>query len=453
MASASVSNRLIAAGISGGAGIVLPVAVYAATLSMGSVNDAVREGAAPFGVGALVGVGLYAVTAGLMERSAADADIEGFRDEEAQHQVQDEVSAFSPEETGVFFRKRSRRRGDVPVISRAEGAPSEEEAWREIDSLFAGDSPVSCDAEKSKDLYEIALEQAAVQGAAGQAASAAHFGGAAVGHAAQPQTAQPVAPSTAHAAAHFAAQPVSVAPQAAQPAYQAMSVQADDRAARWAAALDILGERDDGAMGSSGVVEVERPRGAHFAIKDDGVSASAQQVPDASSVFGSQQVIASQALGHREVSAPQTVEPQADHAASSHQQQVIDPFVHVPTDFIQEVTASAPSAMQDVAASAAPAIRGASSDVSPSHMVNTLNGNGISQSGATASLSFEDELRRARAIREGRRETAIHGRVNEILNEELDRIRSRSMKRSVHDFLRVVDGGTSPLPRLGVREA
>lgn len=452
MASASVSNRLIAAGISGGAGIVLPVAVYAATLSMGSVNDVVREGAAPFGVGALVGVGLYAITAGLMDRSAADADIEGFRDEEAQHQDQDEVSAFSPEETGVFFRRRSRRLGDVPIISRAEGAPSEEEAWREIDSLFAGDSPVSCDAEKSKDLYEIALE-AAAQGAAGQAASAAHFGGAAVGHAAQPQAAQPVAPSTAHAAAHFAAQPVSVAPQAAQPAYQAMSAQADDRAARWAAALDILGERDDGAVGSSGVVEVERPRGAHFAIKDDGVSASAQQVPDASSVFGSQQVIASQALGQREISAPQTVEPQADHAALSHQQQVIDPFVHVPADFIQEVTASAPSAMQDVAASAAPAIRGASSDVSPSHMVKTLNGNGISQSGATASLSFEDELRRARAIREGRRETAIHGRVNEILNEELDRIRSRSMKRSVHDFLRVVDGGTSPLPRLGVREA
>lgn len=397
MASASVSNRLIAAGISGGVGIVLPVAAYAATLSMDGVNDAVREGAAPFGVGALVGVGLFAITAGLMERSSVDADIESLRAEEAERS-QDEVSAFSPEETGVFFRRRSRRAGDVPVISRAEGAPSEEEAWREIDSLFSDGSPVSCDAEKSKDLYEIALEQAVAQRPVGQVAPAvvrhsvspapaAHFGGAAVGHAVQPQTvqaqtAQPVDSSEAYSASHFAAQPVSsAAPQPAQPVHETMNVQADDRVARWAAALDILDEEDSGAPEASDAVE--RPRGAHFASKP------VEAVP-----------------------APK--------------QQVIDPFVHVPSDFIQEASASVSAAQTAQFAS---------------------------QDSTTASLGFEDELRRARAIREGRRETAIHGRVNEILNEELDRIRSRSMKRSVHDFLRVVDGGTSPLPRLGIREA
>ncbi|MFR3450546.1 MAG: hypothetical protein ACLTSX_01700 [Collinsella sp.] len=74
---------------------------------------------------------------------------------------------------------RSATPDGVPVISRAVDALDEAEAWAEIDAMFSGDSPFSCDPTRSKDMYQIALEelhrteQAAAQAAARSATAAA----------------------------------------------------------------------------------------------------------------------------------------------------------------------------------------------------------------------------------------------------------------------------------------
>ena len=55
---------------------------------------------------------------------------------------------------------------------------------------------------------------------------------------------------------------------------------------------------------------------------------------------------------------------------------------------------------------------------------------------------------RAQAVAEGKRETALHGHVNRLVSEELDRARSKSVRRSSREFLRVIQGGTMSMPVL-----
>ena len=74
----------------------------------------------------------------------------GKREARAQHAQDGDVERF--------FGKRGVPR-DVPVIARAAGAPSEAAAWADIDALFDDDSPISCDASRSKDIYQIAFEE------------------------------------------------------------------------------------------------------------------------------------------------------------------------------------------------------------------------------------------------------------------------------------------------------
>ena len=55
---------------------------------------------------------------------------------------------------------------------------------------------------------------------------------------------------------------------------------------------------------------------------------------------------------------------------------------------------------------------------------------------------------RASAVAEGERETEIHGRVNEMVGEELSHSSSQSLRRTNREFLRVIQGGTASMPRL-----
>ncbi|MBE6469106.1 MAG: hypothetical protein E7001_03910 [Coriobacteriaceae bacterium] len=55
---------------------------------------------------------------------------------------------------------------------------------------------------------------------------------------------------------------------------------------------------------------------------------------------------------------------------------------------------------------------------------------------------------RVEAIAEGERLTEMHGRVNEILSEEVAKVPSQSMRRTSHEYLRVIQGGTMAMPRL-----
>lgn len=55
---------------------------------------------------------------------------------------------------------------------------------------------------------------------------------------------------------------------------------------------------------------------------------------------------------------------------------------------------------------------------------------------------------RIEAIAEGERLTEMHGRINEILGEEVAKMPSQSMQRTGREYLRVIQGGTMAMPRL-----
>lgn len=177
------THRAVVAGISGGVGVALPLAAAAATIPFGDAAGAVRTAALPFAVGALSGVGLFALSDYLEERrserlsseaaqAAAFSSIFDGGDAAEPHTVQ---QASAPA-AGVRLAGRAVPKG-VPVISRAVDALDEADAWAEIDAMLDEDSPISCDPSRSKDIYEIALEELR------------HADRARSGRAAEPQTA------------------------------------------------------------------------------------------------------------------------------------------------------------------------------------------------------------------------------------------------------------------------
>ena len=160
MARRSSRTYAISAGLSCGIGLAVPVVAFAATLPFDGVHEMVAAGAVPFAVGALAGVGTFALSAHLVGR-AEDAD-------EADRYASSGVAGAYTDDTILddaereyetrFFGRHGAPKG-VPIIARAQGAPSEEEAWAEIDELLNDDSPISCDPTRSKDIYQIALEE------------------------------------------------------------------------------------------------------------------------------------------------------------------------------------------------------------------------------------------------------------------------------------------------------
>ena len=55
---------------------------------------------------------------------------------------------------------------------------------------------------------------------------------------------------------------------------------------------------------------------------------------------------------------------------------------------------------------------------------------------------------RMEAVVEGASATGRHARVNEILEEEIDRVPSQSMQSTSREYLRVIQGGTMAMPRM-----
>ena len=72
-----------------------------------------------------------------------------------------------------------------------------------------------------------------------------------------------------------------------------------------------------------------------------------------------------------------------------------------------------------------------------------------SEAGSTAPVSQE----RCRAMAEGAHSTGLHTRVNEILEEELDKVSSQSVRTCSREYLRVIQGGTMAMPRLTAQQA
>ena len=66
-------------------------------------------------------------------------------------------SAFLSGLTDAFQRRHIY--DDVPTIARAANAMDEAEAWSMIDSMLDDDSPVSCDPARSRDVYQVAIDE------------------------------------------------------------------------------------------------------------------------------------------------------------------------------------------------------------------------------------------------------------------------------------------------------
>lgn len=493
MAASVTTSRAIYAGLSCGVAFAVPVCAYAVTLPFPAANGIVATCALPFTVGALAGVGL--VTAmGAVADARANA-----HDEDAavgEHEASHAAGAHGADEQrrsahagSRFFGKRGMPR-DVPVIARASGAPSEEDAWAEIDALFSEDSPISCDAAHSKDIYEIAFEElrrnaapapqaAAAATAAPAAASAAphhaaHAGyaptswqapagasaamtGAPVAAPARPATASPTASqawqaapaasaatSTAmfmalaqqRAAAHAASAPANTNAFMPQAGATRTSAQATPTSTSYAAPA-ARAQATAGMAASSYAGAPARP----MAQPADAADAPFDRDADARAALASLDRFGSERLAR-----PVTGSMPAQAAAAPAAQAASGAWSTNP--------AARPAATAAPAAPSAPAAQPAAASTDA-----FADRRGV-WAAALDILAEPDEpvrpapattaasARRASAIAEGKRANRMHEHVNELIEQELGQVASPSVQHSSREYLRVIQGGTASMPAL-----
>ncbi len=397
MASQKHTHRSAAIGLSGGLALAVPLAAYAATLPFDGVHHVVRTAGLPFALGAFAGIGFYAMSSAFYE-SREEA-------EEADQVGSDEslfATGFLDGGTGMF-----RRRGandSVPVIARAVDAMSEAEAWAEIDQLLSEDSPVSCDASTSKDIYQLALEELAC--------------------AASPS------PDSARATAAAGGATASGRASAAGPA----SVSADARdasaAAGYTAGMPALaaGSNGDAMQATSVDLDLDEPSGV-FAVTDDVVAAVV--AAEAAAAEAAAEAASPAAAGAPVAAAVAQGAPVGDEASAAFGDDApVQEVVMVDYTGHEEMWARAIAVLEEDAAPVA-----AVGSYRPKHALRT---------------DFIDDPARARAVAEGARSTRMHSHVNEILSEELDRVDSQGVRRTSHEYLRVIQGGTASMPALKV---
>ena len=473
MASSDATQRAVLAGLSCGIGLAAPVVMYAATLPFSSVNETVVAGAVPFAVGAVAGVGIYAASLGISEYRAQHAerlfepDAMGgaaqfgrthneFKTASipaqqyaapqtaapaAQPNAEQPSSVFSGL-TGAFQRRHAD--DGVPTISRAANAMDEAEAWAMIDSMLDDDSPVSCDPERSRDVYQVAIDELTNGGKTGSynrddiaAAARAVLGSHAApagSTAAFVALVANAANNAAHNAAHNAApagvsaatasvgqqsasQPAPVAdPYADEP----LAVDEETIAARRAAESSLWGasaqkQAAEAAPYNANLASmpiISDAKGVDLVDLDEPAAVTASidaqdrvdtgNLPDASLEEDIPMVDYS---GHEDMWA----------AAVAIMAEVVDP---APVMASTAVSAPVP---------AAPAYVGRHSAVLPED---------------TARISREG-IERAEAIAAGVMENRRHERVNQILEEEINRLESAAVKRTGRAYLSVIEGGTA----------
>lgn len=395
MASQKHTHRSAAIGLSGGLALAVPLAAYAATLPFDGVHYVVRTAGLPFALGAFAGIGFYAMSAAFYE-SREEA-------EEADQVASDEsffATGILDGGTGMF-----RRRGaddSVPVIARAVDAMSEAEAWAEIDQLLSEDSPVSCDASTSKDIYQLALEELA------RAASSS--------------------PDSTRATAAAGGATASGQASAAGPASVSAEARDASAAAGYMAGMPALaaGSNGDAMQATSADLDLDEPSGV-FAVTDDVVAAvvAADAAADAAAEA------AAPAAGAPVAAAVAQGAPVGDEASAAFGDDApVQEVVMVDYTGHEEMWARAIAVLEEDAAPVA-----AAGSYRPKHALRT---------------DFIDDPARARAVAEGARSTRMHSHVNEILSEELDRVDSQGVRRTSHEYLRVIQGGTASMPALKV---
>lgn len=406
MASQKHTHRSAAIGLSGGLALAVPLAAYAATLPFDGVHYVVRTAGLPFALGAFAGIGFYAMSAAFYE-SREEA-------EEADQVASDEsffATGILDGGTGMF-----RRRGaddSVPVIARAVDAMSEAEAWAEIDQLLSEDSPVSCDASTSKDIHQLALEELA------RAASSS--------------------PDSTRATAAAGGATASGQASAAGPASVSANARDASAAAGYTAGMPALaaGSNGDAMQATSADLDLDEPSGV-FAVTDDVVAAvvaadaaAAKAASDAAAAAAEAAAAVDAPAGAPVAAAVAQGVPVGDEASAAFGDDApVQEVVMVDYTGHEEMWARAIAVLEEDAAPVA-----AVGSYRPKHALRT---------------DFIDDPARARAVVEGARSTRMHSHVNEILSEELDRVESQGVRRTSHEYLRVIQGGTASMPALKV---
>lgn len=414
------THRALTAGLSAGAGVALGAAAFAATIPFDGAHAVVGASAVPFAVGTVAGVGLFA--AGLRIAEAREERVE--RD-------YDEAVRAANADAAAYRRARQAAPKGVPVIARAQDALSEEEAWADIDELLSADSPVSCDPARSKDIYEIALEEMARGTRAAAQAPAAD-------------------PAATRAGAWAASQPGAqtgawAAQTAAGTGAWAASGFASQTAAgtgAWAAAAPEAAPRQANPADTWVQMAVPAQQGGWQA---PAASWPQQQAPAYAAQAPAYPVQAPQQAPAAEFDpfAPQDVDAFLSSAGYIPQEGADAPAMHPaepePAAPVMEVPMADYSGHEDMWAAALAIL---AEDGAPSSPVL-----GSADLGSTDAVDPD----RMEAVAEGASATGMHTRVNEILEEEFDRVPSQSMRHTSREYLRVIQGGTMALPRLSAQ--
>ena len=456
MASKQHGHRAIAVGISGGIGLAVPLLAHVATQSSPEAQATVASLSIPFALGSFAGVGAYVLSSSLFdmmdrreaERAAESASATAQADAPASAQgafaqESGDAASFAAGEcasaavTTSFeadierFFGRHGKPDDVPVIARAADAMSEAQAWEEIDSMLSDSSPVSCDPLQSKDIYQIALEELARSGATGvvgRASAARH---------------------AASAAAAGASADAAVATDAA--AAGDASVPADATATFMAIAASREGVTE--SLSKDRLDEIASREAAMGSLD---IMVAEEDMPAVAPVAQPAQ--------------PVTVAPQAGAAVQATS--LIDFDLDEPSGFVFQPAQAGPVAVAADAADAAdvaaePVASAASSSTdneSQTVEVPMVDYSGHEEMWAEALAILEEPAApaapmgahfapRVAAVNEGRRATAVHSHVNQLLDQELNHIESQSMRHTSREFLRVIQGGTAAMPRLQAEEA
>lgn len=447
MASKQHGHRAIAVGISGGIGLAVPLLAHVATQSSPEAQATVASLSIPFALGSFAGVGAYVLSSSLFdmmdrheaERAVESASVAATAQVDAPAAAQGafarESGSAAPFVAGECasaavttsfeadierFFGRHGKPDDVPVIARAADAMSEAQAWEEIDSMLSDISPVSCDPLQSKDIYQIALEELARSGATGVVGKA---------------SAAPAGASAASAAEAAAAASDASVPADATATFMAIAASRENVTESLSKdRLDEIASRE-AAMGSLDIMVAE------------------EDMPAVAPVAQPAQ--------------PVTVAPQAGAAVQATS--LIDLDLDEPSGFVfqpaQAGSVAVAADAADVAAEPVAPVASSSTDNETQTVeVPMVDYSGHEEMWAEALAILEEPAApaapmgahfapRVAAVNEGRRATAVHSHVNQLLDQELNHIESQSMRHTSREFLRVIQGGTAALPRLQAEEA
>ena len=357
--------------------------------------------------------------------------------------------------TGAFQRRRSL--DDVPTIARAADAPNDDEAWAMIDSMLDEDSPVSCDPSCSRDVFEVAIDE--LKGAASKTGSINREDIAAAARVVAGSKAVPAGTTAQFVSMVAAANATATKAAAAQDGAwtQPASAAHDDGISREADDAENVAAREAAVNSLWGTPETPMAGAAKPTVPYNDALASLPVITVAGAeapVSADDTFISSVAANVSQPGEPQPCAPVVDQAddadAATEMLDEAPSAVDVPmADYsghedmwaaalavLDEPAASAPVAVDIVAN--APAI-----DSEPSYI--GMHSRVLPDD--TARLSRKS-IERAEAIAEGVLANRRHARINKILEEEIDRIDSRSVRRTGHEYLSVIEGGTSPFSPL-----